>query len=93
MEKEESVYVTLDANGGTQDIVVSDWLKNSGVGTTLKDQSDLSEIQNTKGDEAFTQDGEELSWEAGEQDIYYQGKVIRSFRSAWKSPISWMDRK
>lgn len=74
VEKEESVYVTLDANGGTQDIVVSDWLKNSGVGTTLKDQSDLSEIQNTKGDEAFTQDGEELSWEAGEQDIYYQGK-------------------
>lgn len=74
VEKEESVYVTLDANGGAQDIVVSDWLKNSGVGTTLKDQSDLSDIQNTKGDEKFTQDGEDLSWEAGDQDIYYQGK-------------------
>lgn len=72
--KEESVYVTLDANGQKQDVVVSDWLKDSGVGGTLKDVSDLTDIQNTKGEEAFSQDGEELSWEAEDKDIYYQGK-------------------
>lgn len=71
--KEESVYVTLDANGQRQDVVVSDWLKNSGIGGTLKDESDLDDIQNTKGNEQFTQDGESLSWEAEDQDIYYQG--------------------
>lgn len=71
--KEESVYVTLDATGQKKEVIVSDWLKNSGVNGTLKDVSNLTDIQNTKGDEKFTQDGEEVSWEAGENDIYYQG--------------------
>lgn len=71
--KEESVYVTLDASGQKQNVIVSDWLKNSGVNGTLKDVSDLTDIQNTKGDESFSQDGSELSWDAKEKDIYYQG--------------------
>lgn len=73
VSKEESVYVTLDASGKKQKVIVSDWLKNSGVNGTLKDVSNLQDIQNTKGDEAFTQNGDEISWEAKEQDIYYQG--------------------
>lgn len=73
IEKEESVYVTLDANGTTKTVIVSDWLKNSGINGTIEDVSTLKDIQNTKGDEPFTQDGEELTWEAGEEDIYYQG--------------------
>lgn len=71
--KEESVYVTLDASGEKKEVIVSDWLKNSGVNGTLKDVSNLTDIQNTKGNEKFTQNGEELSWETKENDIYYQG--------------------
>lgn len=71
--KEETVYVTMDAAGEKQTVVVSDWLKNSGVNGTLKDVSELTDIRNTKGDEKFTQDGSEVSWEAKESDIYYQG--------------------
>ena len=73
VSKEESVYVTLDASGKKQNVIVSDWLKNSGVNGTLKDVSNLKDIQNTKGDEKFTQNGNEISWEAEDQDIYYQG--------------------
>lgn len=73
VEKEESVYVTLDANGQKQSVIVSDWLKNSGIGGTLKDESNLSDIQNTKGDEEFTQEDNEISWQTEDKDIYYQG--------------------
>lgn len=73
VSKEESVYVTLDASGKKQNVIVSDWLKNSGVNGTLKDVSNLKDIQNTKGDEKFTQNGDDISWEAEDQDIYYQG--------------------
>ena len=31
VSKEETVYATLDANGGVTDVIVSDWLKNSGA--------------------------------------------------------------
>ncbi len=73
VSKEESVYVTLDASGKKQSVIVSDWLKNSGVNGTLKDVSNLKDIQNTKGEETFAQDGDVISWDAKDQDIYYQG--------------------
>lgn len=75
VEKQESVYVTLDAGGNQKDVLVSDWLKGSGVGGSLEDVSELTDIQNTKGDEKFTQDGDRLVWETGDKDIYYQGKT------------------
>lgn len=73
--KQETVYQTLDANGNPTDTVVSDWLKNSGTNSELKDISGLSDISNTKGDEEFTQNGEELTWNTASEDIYYQGKT------------------
>lgn len=75
VEKSESVYVTMDANGNKKDVLVSDWLKGAGIQGSLEDVSNLTDIQNTKGEEKFEQDGERLTWEAGDQDIYYQGKT------------------
>lgn len=72
--KEETVYVTMDASGTPEEVLVSNWLKNSGINGTLKDKSNLTDIQNTKGEEEFTQDGSSLLWETGAEDIYYQGK-------------------
>lgn len=71
--KEESVYVNADADGNTEKITVSDWLKNAGISGTLKDRSTLKDITNVKGDETFEQDGDGVNWNAGAEDIYYQG--------------------
>lgn len=73
--KQETVYATLNANGETTDVTVSDWLKNSGTGSKLDDVSGLKDIANTKGDEKFTQDGNKITWDTSDQDIYYQGKT------------------
>ena len=41
---------------------------------TINDESDLKDIQNVKGDETFTQNGDDVQWNgAGSNDIYYQG--------------------
>lgn len=71
--KEETVYVKTDAAGNQQEVIVSDWLKNTDGQASLSDYSSLSNIENVKGDETFSQDGDALVWEANGSDIYYQG--------------------
>lgn len=73
ISKDESVYVNADESGATTKITVSNWLKNAGINGTINDESDLKDIQNVKGDEAFTQNGDDVQWSAGSNDIYYQG--------------------
>lgn len=73
ISKDESVYVNADESGATTKITVSNWLKNAGINGTINDESDLKDIQNVKGDETFTQNGEDVQWSAGSDDIYYQG--------------------
>ena len=71
--KDETVYVIADANGKTEKIIVSDWLKNNLKGSTINDVSSLNGIVNVKGDETFTQSGTNCSWSANGADISYQG--------------------
>ena len=72
--KEETVYVNADATGNSDEVTVSDWLKNSGsVSGNLTDESILKEIKNVKGDETFTENGDLLTWNTAGEDIYYQG--------------------
>ncbi len=72
--KEETVYVNADATGNSDEVTVSDWLKNSGsVSRNLTDESILKEIKNVKGDETFTENGDQLTWNTAGEDIYYQG--------------------
>lgn len=72
--KEETVYVNADATGNSDEVTVSDWLKNSGsVSGNLNDESILKEIKNVKGDETFTENGDQLTWNTAGEDIYYQG--------------------
>lgn len=73
ISKDESVYVNADESGATTKITVSNWLKNAGINGTISDESDLKDIQNVKGDETFTQNGDDVQWSAGSNDIYYQG--------------------
>lgn len=72
--KEENVYVISDASGASQEVIVSDWLKNPKAADILQDASNLTDIKNVKGDETYKEgkDGQ-ITWQADGSDIYYQG--------------------
>lgn len=77
-DKEETVYLITDASGNVQETIVSDWLKNKNGAAQLKDATDLSHVENVKGDEIYTQgEGENLTWNAAGADIYYQGQTTK----------------
>ena len=77
-EKEETVYVFTDASGNQKSMTVSSWLKNTKGADKLYDNSILQNIENVKGDESFTQSGDILTWNAGGNDIYYQGTTEKA---------------
>ncbi len=71
--KEETVYIIADDKGAAKNMIVSDHLLNHEGKETITDASSLKDIENVKGEETFTQDGQTLTWNAGGNDIYYQG--------------------
>ena len=77
-EKEETVYVFTDAGGKQKSMTVSSWLKNKDGADKLYDNSILQNIENVKGDESFTQNGDMVTWDAGGNDIYYQGTTDKA---------------
>ena len=94
VSKEETVYVNATAEGEVKDITVSDWLKNSGSADgDVSDVSDLEGIKNVKGDETFTQDGENVTWNTDSSDIYYQGTSNKELPVDMKINITWTIRK
>ncbi len=74
-DKDETIYVITDANGNKQNVIVSEWLKNKDHEDVIEDVSSLTDIENVKGDEEFTQNGEKVTWQANGNPIYYQGKT------------------
>ncbi len=76
--KDETVYVIADANGNPTDTIVSACLKNPDGAQYLKDEADLQDIVNVKGDETFTEDADgSITWDAEGKDIYYRGTTDR----------------
>ena len=74
-DKEETVYVLADANGNTNDVTVSTWLKNADGAEGLNDKTNLTDIKNVKGYEEYKDNGDgTITWAANGSDIYYQGK-------------------
>ena len=74
--KDETVYVLAGADGTVQKIIVSDWIKNAIAADSLEDKTELSDIENIKGDESFTLGGDNSCvWDAQGNDIYYQGNI------------------
>ena len=76
--KDETVYVIADANGNTQKVIVSDWLKNNLKNEAINDVSELNSIVNVKGDETYTQNGSACTWNANGADISYQGTTDKA---------------
>ena len=71
--KHERVYVVAAADGTVKSITDSVRLENADGLEEIADQTILTAIQNVGGKEAFTLDGETLTWKANGKDITYQG--------------------
>ena len=76
--KEETVYIIANADGTTKKVIVSDWLKNGSQSASISDETSLKDIKNVKGNESFTNDGENYTWAADGSDIYYQGTTDKA---------------
>ena len=74
VEKKETSYLILNADGYVQEQITSDWLHSDDGFDAVTDESDLSDIQNLKSDVMPEQSGNTLKWTTDETDIYYQGK-------------------
>ncbi len=75
VRKDESVYVLANTDGSVKKIIVSDWLRNTQNSVAIEDKSELSSIENVKGDEEHTDTGSARVWDAEGNDIYYTGTI------------------
>ena len=76
IKKDETVYVMTDMDGKVKKIIVSDWIKNTIGASSVNDKSDLDNVENVKGDETYTMNGDDMRvWDAEGKDIYYQGNI------------------
>jgi len=74
--KDETVYVLAGADGSVRKIIVSDWVKNTQGDAALNDVSELTGIENVKGEETCTLGADRSCvWDAQGNDIYYQGSI------------------
>ncbi len=74
--KNETVFVTCDAKGQTEKVIVSNHLEiNEEI--EVKDISKLENITNLKGDEVPEQKGDNLLWKTVGKYIYYQGTTTK----------------
>lgn len=71
--KDETVYTKINSNGENYQQIVSTHIENNDESDLIQDMSDLLNIENTNGEEEFTQNGNSLIWKANKKDIYYQG--------------------
>lgn len=75
VNKDESVYVNLNMDGSVKDETVSDWLHLQSTAGEIHDKSNLSQIENIKGNEKPEENGNEITWQSNGNDIFYQGKT------------------
>ncbi len=73
VRKTETVYVMTDCYGNPTLTTVSDWLHTDTPETYIKDKSDLTSIENVKGDfEPVFKNGH-VFWNMPTTDLYYKG--------------------
>lgn len=72
--KEETVFAKADATGKVLEVTVTSVLRQAGDAVFVLDQTNLSDILNTEGNEEFSLQGTELLWENKKKDITYEGK-------------------
>ena len=73
LEKKETVYSKLNYDGTIKSTIVNEQLINSDKLDTIDDYSELKDILNINDDRTFTQNNNQLTWNAKGRDILYKG--------------------
>mgnify|MGYP002960147247 CR=1 FL=1 len=76
--KDETVYAVMAPDGSVTSTTVSAHLYNAAGLSGVTDRSTLTDIVNTESDAAFTQNGDSLTWDTTDTDVYYKGNTSRS---------------
>ena len=76
--KDETVYAVMAPDGSVTSTTVSAHLYNASGLSGVTDRSTLTDIVNTESDAAFTQNGDSLTWDTTDTDVYYKGNTSRS---------------
>lgn len=76
--KDENVFLFLNPDGSIQSQVVSDWLHSDNGLRGVTDRTSLTDITNLKSDAAYTLNGDALTWDTDENDVYYQGSSTQT---------------
>ena len=76
--KDETVYAVMAPDGSVTSTTVSAHLYNASGLSGVTDRSTLTDIVNTESDAAFTQNGDSLTWDTTDTDVYYKGNTSRA---------------
>ena len=76
--KSETVYAVMNDDGSLSSTTVSEHVYSASGLSNVTDKSSLTNIQNTESDAAFTQNGEDITWNTDDTDVYYKGDTDRS---------------
>ena len=76
--KSETVYAVMSDDGSISSTTVSEHVYSASGLSNVTDKSSLTNIQNTESDAAFTQNGEDITWNTDDTDVYYKGDTDRS---------------
>ena len=76
--KSETVYAVMNDDGSISSTTVSEHVYSASGLSNVTDKSSLTNIQNTESDAEFTQNGEDITWNTDDTDVYYKGDTDRS---------------
>ena len=76
--KSETVYAVMNDDGSISSTTVSEHVYSASGLSNVTDKSSLTNIQNTESAAAFTQNGEDITWNTDDTDVYYKGDTDRS---------------
>lgn len=76
--KDENVFLFLNPDGSIQSQVVSDWLHSDSGLRGVTDRTSLTDITNLKSDAAYSLNGDALTWDTDDHDVYYQGSSTQT---------------
>ena len=76
--KDETVYAVMNSDGSLKSTTVSEHLYSAGGLSGVTDKSTLTDIQNTESSADFTQNGDSITWNTDDTDVYYKGSTDKT---------------
>ncbi len=75
IEKQETVFVNLNPDGSTRQLIDSNWLKNSRSTAEVVDGTQLDNVKPISIAEYSKTDDNQIVWQPNGEDVYYQGET------------------